>query len=161
VAAFASLTGDTALLDTCRWRYRNVLLPGQLSPDGTFPLELARTKPYNYSLFNLEGMAVICRILSTPHEDLWTFALPDGRTIRRAFEYLAPFVIDKSRWPFPPDVMNFQMFPSRQMAWLFAGEAFGDTVYTGIWQRLDPDQRNEEIARTFPIREPLLWNTAP
>jgi hypothetical protein len=161
VAAFASLTGDAALLDSCRRRYRTVLLPGQLSPDGSFPLELARTKPYNYSLFNLEGMAVICRLLSTPHEDLWTFTLTDGRTIRRAFQYLAPFVVDKSRWPFPPDVMNFEMFPARQMAWLFAGQAFGDSTYTGIWQRLDPDQRNEEIARTFPLREPLLWSSAP
>lgn len=161
VAAFASLTGDAAVLDSCRWRFRTILLPGQLSSDGRFPLELARTKPYNYALFNLEGMAVICRILSTPHDDLWTFTLPDGRTIRRAFQYMAPFVIDKSRWPFPPDVMNFEMFPARQMAWLFAFDAYDDDHYIDVWHTLVPNQMRAEIARTFPIREPLLWTTLP
>lgn len=161
VAAFATLTGDAALLDSCRLRFRTVLLPGQLAADGSFPLELARTKPYNYSLFNLEGMALICRILSTPEENLWTFALPDGRSIRRAFEYLAPYVADRSRWPFPPDVMNFEKYPTRQAAWLFAGEAYANAAYAYLWERLDPDQRHEEIARTFPIREPLLWTREP
>lgn len=161
VAAFATLTGDAALLDSCRQRYRTILLPGQLAADGSFPLELARTKPYNYSLFNLEGMAVICRILSTAGTDLWRFALSDGRTIHRAFTHMAPFVSEKSRWPYPPDVMNFEMFPTRQAAWFFAGEAYGDSTYTRLWQHLDPDQRHEEIARTFPIREPLLWKNEP
>lgn len=44
VAAFARLTGDSVLLQFCRDRYREVLLPTQMAKDGSFPLELARTK---------------------------------------------------------------------------------------------------------------------
>ena len=32
-------------------------------PDGSFPQELARTKPYGYSLFNLDAMAIIAQTL--------------------------------------------------------------------------------------------------
>ena len=66
VAAFAHLTNNEAVLASCRERYKTVLLPGQLGMDGSFPLEVKRTKPYCYSLFNLEAMATICRIASTP-----------------------------------------------------------------------------------------------
>ena len=64
-----------------RKRFKDVLLPGQMAADGSFPRELKRTKPYGYSLFNLDAMATICRILSTPEDDLWTFELPDGRVM--------------------------------------------------------------------------------
>lgn len=49
-ALFAKYTGNTEVLEFCRERYRNVLLPDQMDTDGSFPLELNRTKPYGYSL---------------------------------------------------------------------------------------------------------------
>src|SRR3954468_19088042 len=82
-AAFAHLTGNGEVLDYCRGRFREVLVPGQLAADGSFPQELRRTKPYGYSLFNLEAMSAICQILSTPRGDLWKFELPDGRGMRK------------------------------------------------------------------------------
>ena len=57
VAAFARLTGNEELLAFCRERFKTVLVPGQMAADGSFPLETARTKPYGYSLFNLDAMA--------------------------------------------------------------------------------------------------------
>ena len=71
VAQFAQFTGNRQLLDFCSDRYKSVLLPNQLAADGSFPLELKRTKPYSYSLFNLDAMATICQIVSTPRDDLW------------------------------------------------------------------------------------------
>ena len=102
VAAFSRLTGNEELLRFCRERYKTVLLPTQMAADGSFPLELKRTKPYGYSLFNLDAMTMLCAILSTPQDDLWTYQTPDGRTICRGIEYLYPFVADKSTWPLPP-----------------------------------------------------------
>jgi hypothetical protein len=75
-AAFAALLGDAATMARCRARFKDVLLPGQMAPDGSFPRELRRTKPYGYSLFNLDAMATICRTLDG---DLWEYVLPDGR----------------------------------------------------------------------------------
>ena len=65
VAAFADLIKDTKTMDFCRNFYKTTLLPNQMEKDGSFPLELKRTKPYGYSLFNLDAMTSICQILST------------------------------------------------------------------------------------------------
>ena len=87
VAAFAHLTGNEPLKRDCRTRFKTILVQ-QMATDGSFPRELGRTKPYGYSLFNLEAMATICQILSTPEDDLWAFELPDGRGMRRAMAYM-------------------------------------------------------------------------
>lgn len=156
VAAFAHYTGNQPLLRECRARYKTVLLQ-QMAPDGSFPRELGRTKPYGYSLFNLEAMATICQILSTPEDDLWAFELPDGRGMRKAMAYMAPYIRDKQAWPKPPDVMYHEHWPMRQASLLFAGVALKEPSYIDLWSTLPADSDVEEIVRNFFIRQPLLW----
>jgi hypothetical protein len=157
VAAFAQLTGDAALMDDCRRRYREILLPGQMAADGSFPLELRRTKPYGYSLFNLDAFATICQILSTPADDLWRFTLPDGRGIRRGLAYLFPYMRHKEGWPHPKDVMYFDQWPVRHPSLLFGGLALGEDAYLELWGRLPAPPDVEEVLRNMPVRHPLLW----
>jgi hypothetical protein len=157
VAAFAHLVNDTANLSFCRSRFKDTLLTRQMAADGSFPEELARTKPYSYSIFNLEGMATICWILSTTSDKLWEYTLPDGRNMRKAVRFLYPFIVDKSKWPYPKDVMHFEAFPGRQPFLLFAGIALGEPRYVEAWEKLPPDSMNEEVQRSIPIRQPVLW----
>jgi hypothetical protein len=157
VAAFARLTGDEELLAYGRDRFRTVLVPGQVAPDGSFPLETARTKPYGYSLFNLDAMATAAWLLSTPAEDLWAFALPDGRGLRRAVAFMAPFIRDRKGWPFPPDVMYDEQWPMRQASLLFAFLAYGETSYLDLWKTLPADSEVDEVVRNFFVRQPVLW----
>jgi len=156
VGAFARYTGNDAVMRDCRTRFKTVLLQ-QMAPDGSFPRELGRTKPYGYSLFNLEAMATICQILSTPEDDLWTFELPDGRGMRKAMAYMAPYIRDKKSWPKPPDVMYHEHWPMRQASLLFAGVALKQPEYIDLWSTLPADSSVEEIVRNFFIRQPLLW----
>jgi hypothetical protein len=157
VATFAHLVNDTANLSYCRSRFKNVFLPRQLAEDGSFPEELRRTKPYSYSIFNLEGMTTICWVLSTTDDNLWEFTLLDGRNMRKAVQFLYPYIADKSKWPYPKDVMHFEAFPARQPFLLFAGIALGEPRYIETWKKLDADSRNEEVRRSIPIRQPVLW----
>ena len=157
VASFARLVGDQEKLDLCRKRFKEILLPGQLAADGSFPEELRRTKPYGYSLFNLEAMAGICQLLKTPQDDLWQFRLDDGRCMRKAMEFMFPFIADKSKWLHPPDVMYFEFWPVRQSSLLFAGMAFDEPKYIELWQILNADPTDAEVIRNYPIRQPLLW----
>jgi len=164
VAAFASVTGDEVQKEMCRVRFKTVLLPTQMAPDGSFPLELARTKPYGYSLFNLDAMATICQILdgpaaTRPHDDrrLWTFELPDGRGMRKALAFMTPFVEDKRRWTHPRDVQYYDEWPMRHPSLLFAGLALEQHAYVALWHRLKADSDVEEVVRNFFIRQPLLW----
>ena len=157
VAEFARYTGDQALMTACRHRFKTLHVPGQIAAAGSFPLELRRTKPYGYSLFNLEAMAGICQTLSTPEDSLWKFELPDGRSMRKAMEYMVPFIEDKKRWTKPADVMYFDQWPVRQASLLFAGLALNKPEYIALWRKLNPDPTVEETVRNYPIRRPVLW----
>jgi len=157
VAAFARLTANEDLLAFCRERFRTVLVPAQVAPDGSFPLETARTKPYGYSLFNLDAMATVAEILRTPRDDLWRFELPDGRGLRRAVSWMAPFIRDRKEWPFPPDVMYDDQWPMRHASLLFAGFAYGEPGWLELWKTLPADSSVDEVIRNFFVRQPLLW----
>jgi len=157
VAAFARLAGRDDLVRFCRERFKSVLLPDQMAPDGGFPQETRRTKPYAYSLFNLEAMAGIAQLLSTPADDLWAFTLPDGRGLRRGMAFMVPFIRDRARWPYPKDVMYDSEWPMRQTSLLFAGLALGEPGYLELWSTLPADSQVEEVIRNFFIRQPVLW----
>jgi hypothetical protein len=158
VASFASLTGDRAQLDMCRTRFKTVLVPTQMAPDGSFPLELARTKPYGYSLFNLDAMTTTCEILSTPADNLWTFELADGRGMRKALAFMVPYIRNKSRWPHMRDVQYFDEWPMRHASLLFGGRALGEPDYIALWKTLRADSDVDEVVRNFFIRQPTLWS---
>ncbi|MFL6602283.1 MAG: alginate lyase family protein [Steroidobacteraceae bacterium] len=156
-AEFAQYTGNQELIEYCRERYKHVLLPNQVAADGSFPQELRRTKPYSYCLFNLDAMATICQILSSPGDDLWSFRLPDGRSMQTAMQFMVPYIADKHTWPHPADVQYFDQFPVRQPSLLFAGLAYAEPRYLALWAKLNPDSQVEEVIRNYPIRQPVLW----
>ena len=157
VAVFAEYTGDQKNLAECRRRFKQVFVPGQMADDGSFPAELRRTKPYGYSIFQLDNMATLCQVLSTGGNDLWNFSLPDGRNIHKAVEYMYPFLADKSTWPLKPDVNAWEGWPARQPCLLFAGVAFEQQKYLDLWKRLPADPANEEVRRNIAITQPILW----
>jgi hypothetical protein len=156
-AEFARFTGDAKLTEYCRDRFKTVLAPNQIASDGSFPEELRRTKPYGYSLFNLDAMATVCQTLSTPDDNLFAFRTPNGAGFFKAMEYMAPFIADKKTWPRAPDVMYHDGWPVRHPALLFSGLALGKPDYIALWRRLDPDPTVDEIIRNYPIRQPILW----
>jgi len=144
-------------LEFCRNRFKEVLLPNQMAADGSFPLEIKRTKPYGYSLFNLDAMSTICRILSTPADDLWHFTTSDGRNMLKAIEFMVPYVADKTTWPFPKDIMYWDEWPVRQPFLLFGSQAFRNRKYLSLYQSLNHHFNVYEVIRNVPVRHPLLW----
>ena len=157
LAVFADFIGDKAKLDLCRRQFKEVFVAKQMAPDGGFPLELARTKPYGYSIFQLDNMTMLCQVLSTRADNLWNFELPDGRGIRQAVAFMYPFLADKSKWTLKPDVQAWEGWPARQPNLLFAGLALGEQKYLDLWQKLPADPANPEVQRNIGITQPLLW----
>lgn len=156
-AEFARFTGNEEVRQWCRDRFRTVLVPGQIAPDGSLPRELARTKPYSYSLFDMDILCDICQSLSGRKENLWTFTTPDGRSVEKMMAFMYPFIKDKSKWPYRHDVEHWDDFPVRQPGLLFSGLAYNQTEYIDLWKTLDPDPTVPEVIRNFPVRQPLLW----
>ncbi len=157
VGAYSKFVDDEAMMDTCREFYKNVLLPDQMAEDGSFPLELERTKPYGYSIFNLDMMTAVVQILSDDENDLWHYETDDGKSIGRGIEFLYPYIKNKELWDYPEDVMYYEDWPVRQPFLLFGGINLNEPKYIEIWKKLEPDPIKEEVIRNFPIRQPVLW----
>jgi hypothetical protein len=157
IACYARFTRDEAKLAECRRQFEEVFVPSQMAADGSFPLELKRTKPYGYSIFQLDNMVTLCQVLSTPDDNLWKFQLPDGRGIFKAVAYLYPFLEDKSKWPLKPDVQAWNSWPVRQPSLLFAGLALYEPKYLELWEKLPSDPTDDEVRRNIAITQPILW----
>jgi hypothetical protein len=157
VAAFARLTGDQQILDLCRKRYKEVLLPNQMATDGSFPEELKRTKPYGYSLFNLDAMTMACIILSDKNNDLINFQTTDGKSLKKGIEFLYPFVADKSKWTYPHDVMYWENWPVAHPFLLFGAEKYNVQSWYNTWETLEHFPEVEEVIRNLPVRNPIIW----
>lgn len=157
VAAFARLTGDEDKLELSRRRFKEILVPTQMDLNGSFPAELSRTKPYGYSIFQLDNMALLCELLSTDADNLWAFTLPDGREMSTATAFLFDYLKDKSRWPYPADIEHFDDWPVRQPCLLLAGYALGRPDYLALWNTLEADPADAEVQRNMAVTQPLLW----
>jgi hypothetical protein len=156
-AEFARLIADETTRDEVREHYRNFFVPDQMAADGSFPKELARTKPYSYSIFNFDTMAMLCQSLNGRGEDLFLFTKPDGRGICMGAKFLYPYLLDKSKWPCKKDVEHFDSLPVRSPGLLYTGLSCHQEKYLDLWARMNPDPTDPEVIRNYPIRQPLLW----
>ena len=156
-AAFADLVGDQKMLQWVRQQFRTTYLGGMMDEKGGFPAELKRTKPYGYSLFILDAMAGIAQIASNQSENLWKFSTPNGRSMKLGMSFIFPFVQDKGKWPWKPDVMYWEEWPVRHPSLLFAGIRLEKEDYLQAWQKFEADPITFEILRNLPLRHPLLW----
>lgn len=72
----------------------------QIEPDGRQPHELARTNSLHYSLFNLEPLFKLAELgKRAGYSEGWTHATKDGRSLRAALAYVAPYVDPAKTWP--------------------------------------------------------------
>ncbi len=157
VASFARFTGNQKIMDFCRKRYKTVLLPNQMAVDGSFPREIKRTKPYGYSIFNLDAMTMVCQILSTNEDNLWNYQTADGKSIKKGIVFLYPYIAEKDKWPFQKDVMYWENWPVAQPALAFGALAYNNKNWLETWKKLDHAPSEDEVIRNLPVRHPLIW----
>lgn len=78
---------------------RTVRVARQIEPDGTQPLEFARTKSLDYCVFNLSALLRLCTVARNAGVDLYPFRTSDGRSIREALLRVAPYADPEKVWP--------------------------------------------------------------
>src|SRR5262249_18004637 len=111
VAAFGLFVGEDEdsvkkWLEGCKTKR----IARQIEPDGRQPLELKRTRSFDYSLVNLRGLFALATLGDRVGVDLWRFQTPDGRGIRKALDWLVPYATGAKKWP------NQQITPLRRGA---------------------------------------------
>ena len=157
VGLYAVFSRNQEILEMCRERYKNTILPDQMAVDGSFPRELKRTKPYGYALFNLDAMVMNCLILSDESNNLWEYITSDGKSIKQGLEFMNPYVEDKSKWKLDPDVMYWENWPVAHPSFLFGAVQFNRSDYFDLWAVNTHFPEVFEVRRNLPIRNPLIW----
>lgn len=98
VAVFALVVGKESLAREQVEKVRDSRIKRQITPDGRQPLEMLRTKSWDYSVMNLEGLIVIADVGITLDINLWDHETADHRSIRAAMNYLLPFATGAKAW---------------------------------------------------------------
>jgi hypothetical protein len=157
LASYARLVGDEKVMQLCLNHYKEILLPNQMAKDGSYPEELARTKPYSYSLFNLDATAALLWILNDSSKYIWNFNLSDGRGISRGLDYMLPYLNDKSKWKGSKDVDHWDQQPEARQFMLFAALAGNNTEWFELWKSLAEKNSSDESRRSMMLKNPLIW----
>ncbi|MEV6196825.1 alginate lyase family protein [Streptomyces sp. NPDC051920] len=133
LAALACATGDK---DLAR---RTVLAAGalrvdpQIAADGGQPQELARTRSWHYSTFDLVAYTRLAAIGRKVGVDLWAYRGPDGQSLFKAVGYLLPAATGAEPWNHPE--LEFHRFAASDV--VHAAADAGDRAARAAVPRLE------------------------
>lgn len=115
-------------------------IANQIEPDGKQPLELARTRSFGYSCFNLRALTELARLGDEVGVDLWHFRTEDGRGIRAALDYLLPYALGPKPWPYK----QLGDLGARDLVQplLEAASAYKDSEYELAARKIEGEDRN-------------------
>jgi hypothetical protein len=107
-ATYALYLGDDELAKKIILRQGRDKIATQIEPDGRQPHELERTNGYDYSRFNILAHEDLCMLGRRVGLDLWTYQTDDGRSLRKAIDWLLPYATGEKQW-------EYQQIRSRKM----------------------------------------------
>lgn len=120
----------------------------QIDPDGKQPLEWSRSRPMTYTCFNLRALMELADAGDFLGINLWRMGTSDGRSIKRAVEWVMPYTTRVwNRRLDPPDTRNRILPLLRRAAWALDEDRFEKAIQT-----LPRDQ-------WWSLRFNLLWPT--
>jgi Alginate lyase len=100
VSAIALFLNKSEITEKFLQKTKLELIPVQILPDGRQPLELRRASSLDYSVFNLLGLFKLANIGEHVGIDLWNFKTDRGAGLQKALDYLLPYLLNKSSWPY-------------------------------------------------------------
>ena len=101
VAALAYATGDTGLARRTVRDAAAKRLDPQIAGDGSQPQELARTRSWHYSTFDLVAYTRLAAVGRHVGVNLWAHQGPDGQSLFKAVDYLLPAATGAAPWTHP------------------------------------------------------------
>ncbi len=127
-------------------------IDAQVAPDGRQPEELARTRSFGYSVFNLRWAFYAARFAPAVGVDLFGYESADGRSLRAALDYLVPVADGRERWPHP-QMEGTWGGAEAALAGLLrqAALAYDAPAYEAARHRLDPSSDSRYLL-LFPTR---------
>ena len=125
--SFAAFTDNKPLMEEFYDHYKKNIISKQLNSDSAFGDELGRTRSYTYSLFSLQACAIICEIARTQGVDLWSYETEDGRSLKRAYEFIYPGFENIFTWKY--NQISLHECFSESLGFQLAGLRFNKPEY--------------------------------
>lgn len=108
VACFTLFTGQPEIATLVLSTSGKNRIASQLLADGSQPHELERTRSWDYSVMNLQGMFNLATLGQHAGVDLWSYQSETQTGMRRALDWMLPFASAEQEWthqqisPFEP-----------------------------------------------------------
>lgn len=147
VVAFALFCGREDVARKTLAEVGSKRLAKQIEPDGRQPHELARTKTWSYSIMNLHGFLTLARLGRHAEVDLWNFATEDGRSLRRALDFLAEYGKPGATWPHAQ--LGGWQFHALLPCLLVGADGFAEPAYRELLACLPEDGVRKDRSQLF------------
>ena len=144
VVSFALFLGQRDLAVRVLQQARQKRIATQIEPDGRQPLELVRTKAWGYSNGNLDGLMLLATLGERVGIDLWNYQTSDGRSIRKALDFLTPIALGVRKWQYQElgGVKPESLFPLMRRA----ANVYHDKQYQALMAKV-PDVDSADRGR--------------
>lgn len=133
LAALAYATGDRALARRTVLAAAAGRIDPQVAADGSQPQELARTRSWHYSTFDLVAYTRLAAIGRHVGVDLWAYRGPAGQSLFGAVDFLLPAATGAAPWPYPE--LEFHRFAASDV--VHAAADAGDRAARAAVARLE------------------------
>lgn len=112
VAGIAWYLGRPGVISDMLQQARN-RMNDQFAADGSQPKELARTRSFHYSWFNLQALTALATVARhSGAGDLWAYRTPQQASLLRALDFMAPYSDSGKTWPYPSlDHLGVRLIP--------------------------------------------------
>ncbi len=125
-------------------QFKTQRIAAQIRPDGQMPLETERADGWGYTLFNLNAMTIMACLGQRVGVDLWQYQGPDGQSIRKAVDFVVPYLNPDKKWPFKPVK---ELTGDRLIVPLhYAERAYGPDTYKAAIERISADKRSSSYS---------------
>ncbi len=142
LAGIALFLGDKDLARKVAETAKTKRIALQIKPDGSQPLELARTKSFSYSVFNLTALMRLAQEAQSTGVDLWSYRAANGASLRAALDYLLPYAEGSKKWTY--ETLNGIESDSLTIPLLLAALNYREPAYLADAQKLEKT-RNVEV----------------
>ncbi|RQV93845.1 hypothetical protein EH221_08555 [bacterium] len=154
VAFFALYVGETEIARKILKQFPEKRIANQVESDGRQPHELERTRAFSYSVLNLEGYFAAAQLGERVGLDIWNFSTEDGRSIRKALDYLIPYAIREEKWRYQ-QITRWEDSYEPFMALLRqASFKYDDERYEQLIEKLPvTNKKSSRVNLVYPVKK--------
>lgn len=139
VIDFALFTGQTAIAKA-QVEVTKQRIASQVTPDGSQPKELARTKSWDYVNMNLLGFCLNARLADHLNAGLWQYETAGGSSIRKCLDWVMPYY--KKEKPWVEKQIKKIEYGESVILLKMAAAAYGAPVYDATAKLIDAGEYN-------------------